>query len=364
MPTDIPAIQSAAKQTGRTGVLPTLPAGSRLESIQALKATIAARAALAAFAQALKQTAMGDAAGSAFALMDAVGAAQLEGEPLDLLEALRASEPASSRLQSHLNARHQAHARLLDEPVGSTLALELASALHNKPVSVRRGAALESDSGSTSPYYSRLSPPRGAERLQALLEDWQGFVQQDAGDLDPLLMAAAAHGQWIALRPFTHANILTGQLLTALLLCEEDLLPSPSLPLALYFSRHADAHWQQLYVAMAHGDHTCWIEFFMTAVTESAVKATGILMQWEKLAMEQAKIMNISLPKPPDAALIAVCTRPSFGMADLAQAGLSRRQTASSWMQKLMAEGLLSEMKLGKEKRFVNDAVIRLLAAD
>ena len=342
--------------------LPRLPAPTRIESIQTLKACLPARAALSAFSQALKQCPVGSIAAESFSMLDAVGAVQLEGVPLEAQVALQFKRLTHHpELQRHVDARQEAHSRLVHEPVSSTLALELASVLHEVPVSVRRGDAKSSESILTQCQFGPLPAPQGAEKLQALLEDWHGFVQCRAADLDPLLMVAAAHGQWMALRPFTDANIGLGQLLTALLLSEEDLLPHPALPLALYFSRHAETYWRNLHAAVVHGDHASWFQFFMTATQEAAVDATEQLMQWQGVVTDLTETMHMCMPKTPSEALITTCARPSFGLADLAQAGLTRRQTASSWMQNLVDQGVIEEIRAGKEKRYLNKHVMAVL---
>ena len=71
--------------------------------------------------------------------------------------------------------------------------------------------------------------------------------------------------------------------------------------------------------------------------------------------------MRSNLPKEPSLALIDVCNRPSFGLAELSYVGLSRRQTASAWMQRLISQGVLTELRVGKEKRYINNAVLNLL---
>lgn len=342
--------------------LPKLPVAARIETISALKSCLPARAALAAFSQALKQSALGSIATESYALLDSVGAIQLQGLPVDLPSALQDSRLGSQpELQRLVAARSRARGRLSSEPVGSSMALELASDLEGKPVSVRRGDGQHLESDSNDRSYSQLPLPQGAEKLQALLEDWQSFVQRSSADLDPLLMAAAAHGQWIALRPFTHANISLCQLLTALLFTEEGLLPDPALPLALYFSRHAEKYWQNLHNAVVHADHGSWIQFFMTAVEESSVEAIDQLARWQSCSSELGAAMNSCLPKTPSDSLIQTCSRPSFGLADLAQSGLARRQTASAWMQKLVETGVIEELRIGKEKRYINRKVVALL---
>lgn len=342
--------------------LPLLPDPQQIETVAALKAAIPARAALAGFAQALKQSTMAGAAVNAFCLIESVGALQLSGSVVELRAALQASDSGQMlELSRHSLTRMAAHARLIAEPVGCSLALELASAMHSSPVSVRRRDVSDDVLSSGCSSFSTWIPPAGSERIQTLLDNWQGFVQESSGDLDPLIMVAAAQGQWNALQPFTHKNIASGQLLSSLLMCEEGLLCAPALPISLYFSRRSERHWEFMYQAAAHGDHAAWIQFFMTAVTEASIDATAQLMQWEQLKQTLGESMRINLPKEPSMALIDVCNRPSFGLAELSDAGLSRRQTASAWMQRLVSEGVLAEIRVGKEKRYINNSVLNLL---
>lgn len=344
--------------------LPLLPEPHRLETIATLKAAIPARAALATFAQALKQSSITRAALDSFCLMESVGALQLSGRFVELRDALQA--PASGQadeLSRHNSTRIAAHERLVAEPVSCSLALDLASSLYGSAVSVRRDdlRGAMSSTASSSSAFSNWTPPVGSERIQALLDNWQRFVQQSSGDLDPLVMVAAAHGQWNALQPFIHENIATGQLLSSLLMCEEDLLPAPALPLSLYFSRRATRHWDCLYQAVALGDHAAWVQFYIAGVTEAAMDAVDQLARWEQLKHTLTDVMIANLPKQPSMELIDVCSRPSFGLAELRDAGLDRRQTASAWMQRLVSAGLLSELRVGKEKRYINKAVLQLL---
>jgi len=347
---------------GRRCNLPFLPDPQCLETIASLKAAIPARAALAGFAQAVKQSSMATAAVDAFCLIESVGALQLSGSAVELRAALQS--PDSGQMQElcrHNAARVAAHRRLNSEPVSCSLALELASTLCDTPVSVRRSDASGDLFSSIGSAFSNWTPPSGSERIQTLLDNWQAFIQKSSGDLDPLIMIAAAQGQWHALQPFTHENIACGQLLSTLLLCEEDLIPAPALPISLYFSRRADRHWEFMYQAVTHGDHAAWLQFFMTGVTEAAIDATEQLMQWEHLKLMLAESMRDNLPKEPSMALIDVCNRPSFGLVELGEAGLTRRQTASAWMQRLISQGVLAEMRVGKEKRYINIGVLNLL---
>jgi len=336
--------------------LPPLPSALSMESVDLLRASIPAHRALGAFTQCIHQSAVSSSAKDVFSWLNAAAAWQLDGTLISIRDLL--CLPVAQRDEQicrYQSLAASATARLAQESVGSVLALELASGLSSKSATVRRSELDSSSSRITVPA------PKGAERLQMLLENWQGFVQRDAESLDPLLVAAAAHGQWIAMRPFTHANIATGQLLTSLLLVEEGLMVEPVLPLTHSFAKNSDNYWKHLNRAIRDGYRNAWFQHFLNEVESSAVAATNILLAWDTHLEELTEQLPQLLPKTPSASLIRLCANPSFGISDLADVGITRRQTATAWMQRLVEAGVLNEKRAGKEKRYVNPAVLDLI---
>ena len=56
--------------------------------------------------------------------------------------------------------------------------------------------------------------------------------------------------------------------------------------------------------------------------------------------------------------------RPYCRIAHVVEAGLAKRQTASTYLKQLTAIGILREHKLGRERIFLNPAFIELLKSD
>ena len=374
MPADAPPIGSRDAFTARVSsprqglaAVPSAPpplwSGVEIETVELLKAAVPAHRALAACARALARTPLDAVALDAFALLDAVGAAQLDGEPLDPREAL---ESAPQQIDAVVLRQNEALRRAVREarPVGSACALELASLVAGRTVAVRRHGleAGEPGLGIAATARHAVPLPLGAERLQSRLDHWQGFVQSDSGDLDALLMSGTALAEWLAIRPFTSGNVRVGQLLVQLLLLEEDLLPIPALPLSLYMSRHSESCWRALHATRAAAHPEPWLRFFLGAVEHVSLDTLARLEAWEDVFAVLPITLGELLPKRPSEALIGVCARPSFGMADIIDTGLSRRQTAAAWLARLIEGGVLREARAGKEKRFVNEAVVALLA--
>ena len=85
------------------------------------------------------------------------------------------------------------------------------------------------------------------------------------------------------------------------------------------------------------------------------------MMAWHEHLDMLFEKLPVLLPKTPSVELVRLCGTPSFGISDLANAGISRRQTATAWMQRLVDVGLLKESRVGKEKRYINPAILKLI---
>ena len=340
--------------------LPLLPPLCAIETPAVLKACVPAHAALAAYRQCLLQSPIGSQFTGYMLQLDAVGAAQLSGIPVPALETLQQSDHAvASEVSRYLKTADSASRALAERPLSSSLALDLAGALSTRDVSVRRRRINQSESAGLDSAYR---PPVGAERIHRLLDNWQGYIESTAGDTDPLVLLALAHYQFMATRPFTFGNISTAQLINTLFLQEEDLLQRPCLPLALYFSLHAQRYWHTLHAVSAQQRWQEWLLFVLGGIATCANDMTQRLMALHKYNKQLVPHMRKLLPKNAAVDQIApVCSKPGCTISDLVSTGVVRRQTASTYLHILVQAGLLTESSGGKEKRFNNKAVLNLL---
>lgn len=59
-----------------------------------------------------------------------------------------------------------------------------------------------------------------------------------------------------------------------------------------------------------------------------------------------------------------IFVQPYCRIRNLVEAGIARRQTAAVYLRQLVDVGLLTELKVGREKLFINPALMRLLVTD
>ena len=72
-----------------------------------------------------------------------------------------------------------------------------------------------------------------------------------------------------------------------------------------------------------------------------------------------------TLPDLPPAADVETKTiHPYCRISDLVRAGIAQRQTASSYLNALAAEGLVQKKRVGRENLYINRPLLTLLAAE
>lgn len=128
--------------------------------------------------------------------------------------------------------------------------------------------------GGTRPGNARYVPPP-ADRLMQCLGELEMFLHDSPARLPVLVKAALAHIQFETIHPFLDGNGRLGRLLITLILCNENVLREPMLYLSLYFKAHRDEYYDLLQQARVDGDFERWVEFFFTAVKDTADRAVG-----------------------------------------------------------------------------------------
>jgi Fic family protein len=111
-------------------------------------------------------------------------------------------------------------------------------------------------------------PPNFISELTSELEkSWHSDSQ-----LDPLVRCGIAHAQLELIHPFSDGNGRVGRLFIALFLKERGLLDEPVLVLSEYLERRRLQYYDALDSVVYTGSWDNWLQFFLTAVSEQALR--------------------------------------------------------------------------------------------
>ena len=363
--------------------LPPLVRGSvpmsEWESAEVFRACIKANTALAALKEAAALLPNPDVMLSSLVLLESKASSEIENivTTTDELLQYAAKDPAKTdvAVKETLQYRESLYhglGQLRSRPLATTLIEEICSKTKGMEMQVRKvpGTALVNARTQETIY----TPPQGEALLREQLADWERFCHAEesdsarGGEIDPLVRMAVLHYQFEAIHPFLDGNGRTGRVLNLLYLVDKGLLTSPVLYLSRYILNHRSRYYALLLAVSREGTAEAWQQwllYMLEAVRETAVwtlekiKAISRLMQnTHEQIQRDTKLGN-------QKGLVELIFKlPYCRVADVVQAQIAKRQTASVYLQTLTATGLLQMQGNGREKLYLNHRLIDLLKND
>lgn len=350
--------------------LPSLPPQADLETRAVLKACIEASRAVAELKQAGRLLPNQDVLINTIPLLEARASSEIENivTTTDQLfryaqpdrEAL--ADPATKEALRYRTALRRGVESLKRKPLATATAVEVCRTLLGVKLDIRRvpGTALVNEGTSDVVY----TPPEGDALLRTLLANWERFLH-DSEDVDPLIRMAVAHYQFEAIHPFSDGNGRTGRILNLLFLVEQELLELPVLYLSRAIIRQKADYYRLLLAVTTRGAWEDWILYMLRAVDETARWTTARIRAIRQLMQETAEYVRAEASGAYSQELVElIFVQPYCRIKNVVEAGIAQRQTAAVYLKQLANAGVLEEVKVGREKLFINPRLMRLLTAE
>lgn len=350
--------------------LPRLPPRAELESRAVLRACIEARAALAELKAGGELIPNPSILINTIPLLEARASSEIENivTAADRLfrfaqdEEHREADPATKEALRYRTALRRGFESLRQRPVCTATAVEVCRTLRALDIDIRRvpGTALRSQ-GTGAVIYT---PPEGESLIRDLLANWERFLHEQT-ELDPLIRMAAGHYQFEAIHPFTDGNGRTGRVLNLLFLVGEGLLDTPVLYLSRAVIRRKADYYRLLRKVTTDSAWEPWLLFMMDAVSGTARWTTGRIRSIRQMMRATAERIRERAPGVYSRELVEVIfTQPYCRIGNVVDAGIAKRQAASSYLKTLCEIGILKEVTAGRDKLFVHTALVELLTSE
>jgi Fic family protein len=349
--------------------LPDLPPKGELETKRVLKACVEARAALAALRQATALIPNPAVLINTIPFLEAQASSEIENivtttdalfrhAQLELLQ----TDPATKEAFQYQTALKAGFSSLKKRPVTTRTAEEVCTIIKGARMTVRKGPGTALASEATGEII--FTPPEGETRLRDKLANWERFTHERV-DVDPLVRMAVGHYQFEAIHPFTDGNGRTGRILNLLILIEQELLDQPILHLSRYIIRNKAAYYDRLLDVTRAGAWEEWILYMLTATEQTAKWTLAKIAGVRSLMAQTADFAREAAPKQYSRELIElIFTQPYCRIENIVDAGIAKRQTASSYLHKLVAIGILEARQVGLNKLFLNSKFLALLTRE
>jgi Fic family protein len=347
--------------------LPPLPPQDDVETKAVLKACIAARAALAELRISGHLIPNQSVLINSIPLLEAQASSEIENivTTTDRLfrfanEAANQADPATKEALRYRTALSEGYQSLRDRPVSTSTAVAVCRTIKGVALEIRStpGTALMNEMTGAVIY----TPPEGQELLRDKLADWERYIHE-AEDIDPLIRLAVMHYQFEAIHPFIDGNGRTGRVLNLLYLVDKGLLDIPVLYLSRYIIGNKRAYYDRLLAVTTHGAWENWILYMLEAVRDTAHWSTMRIGAIRDLLDQTVERMRRDLPKIYSRELAEVIfVNPYCRIGDLVEAGIAKRQAASVYLKALVDDGVLKEIKAGRENLYINPPLLALLS--
>ena len=353
--------------------LPALPPPVDVESRAVLKACISARAAIAELKAAGRLIPNQGVLVNSIPLLEAQASSEIENivtttDRMFLFDGASEGEadPATKEALRYRTALWEGHQALKTRPLSTNTAVQICRAIKGVDMDIRKtpGTTLSNDRTRQVIY----TPPEGEGLLREKLANWEQWMHgtlPGTAEIDPLVRMAAGHYQFEAIHPFTDGNGRTGRVLNLLYLVEQGLLDIPVLYLSRHILRNKADYYSGLQSITETGAWEPWLLYMLSGVTETARWTMNKIVAVRDLIEETTQRMRRDAGPIYSRELAElVFVRPYCRIAHVVDAGLAKRQTASTYLKELTAIGILREHKMGREKVFLNPAFVDLLKRD
>lgn len=272
------------------------------------------------------------------------------------------ADPATKEALRYRTALYESYESLKTRPLTTATAVHICRIIKGVEIDIRKtpGTALMNDATAETVY----TPPAGEGVIRDLLANWERFIHLEQ-DIDPLVRMAVMHYQFEAIHPFSDGNGRTGRVLNLLFLISENLLDPPILYLSRYIIQNKHEYYQRLREVTTHQAWERWILYMLDAVHSTAQWTTAKIEAICGLMEKTREQLRAQVPKTYSHELVdLIFAQPYCRIANVVDKGIAQRQTASKMLKELAHLKVVEEVVLGRDKVFINLALMNLLAKD
>lgn len=211
------------------------------------------------------------------------------------------------------------------------------------------------------------TPPQDGMVIVRYMSNLEQFINDDhLSQLDPLIKMAIIHHQFESIHPFYDGNGRTGRIINILYLVITGLLDLPILYLSRYIT-HNKGEYYRLIQAIRDkntdnaAEWEAWILFILKGVEVTAEDTISLVKNIGRLMAEYKNVIRPDFGSKYNHELLNGLFYHPYTKIDHVVANMQvSRQTASKYLDRIVALGLLKKEKMGKENYYINTRLMNL----
>ncbi len=205
------------------------------------------------------------------------------------------------------------------------------------------------------------TPPSGEKVIREKLANLEKFINEDE-TIDPLIKMALMHYQFEAIHPFSDGNGRTGRILLLLYLKLSGLLDTPAIYLSEYIIKHKTDYYKCLRGVTESNDWENYILYMLDMIEETSNKGLERLNKITTTMDKTAEEIKKKLPKIYSKDLIEILFRlPYTKRQHLIDENIGNLKTVGNYLIALEENDFLKSVKVGKEKLYLNEKLLKIL---
>ncbi len=247
------------------------------------------------------------------------------------------------------------------EFINTNMLIELQAMIINNNAGIRKTPGTNLINNLTGEII--YTPPQSEEEIRNLLKNLENYIKNVDDKTDPLIKMALIHYQFESIHPFYDGNGRTGRILNILYLVLNNLLDSPILYLSNYINKTKQEYYRLLQSFKEENNYEDWIIYILKGIEETSQNTIELIKKIQtemSLYQEEfkTKLPKIYSDKLLDSLFYEVYTKINYIEE---KCGITR-QTAATYLNQLVAVGLLEYEKVGRESIYKNVRLINLLS--
>ncbi|MDZ7820521.1 MAG: Fic family protein [Candidatus Marinimicrobia bacterium] len=220
------------------------------------------------------------------------------------------------------------------------------------------GTVLKNDRTDETIY----TPPQSKEEILDLMDNFIQHYNMNENDISPLIMMTVLHAQFESIHPFYDGNGRTGRILNLLYLIMNRLLNVPILYHSSYIIENKSEYYKTLNKINNDQNWEDFILFMLKSIEETSKMTIKKIRQIrdlldksiEKVQKEAASIYKKELVE-------LLFEQPYCKIGYLVENLGVERKAASRYLRELETIDLLTSSKIGREKIYINHALMKIL---
>jgi Fic family protein len=242
--------------------------------------------------------------------------------------------------------------------ISTNLCVKIVQCIKQNNASIRNtpGTTLSNTQGEVI-----YTPPSGEHIIREKLANLEKFINENE-TIDPLIKMAILHYQFEAIHPFSDGNGRTGRILLLLYLKISGLLDTPAIYLSEYIIQNKIEYYRCLRDVTEKNEWEDYILYMLDMIEVTANKGLKRLNKITVAMEETATEIKKKLPKVYSKDLIEILFRlPYTKRQHLIDENIGNLKTVGNYLIALEENGFLISEKLGKEKLYLNQRLLKIL---